>query len=229
MLAMLMTDGEIRGAIGKKDLLIGNFSEECLEAASYDMRVGKRAVVTSSEDELDLEKKGSVTLKAGDFAIITTHETVKLSDIIAGHIGIKSYYTRKGIVLLAGLQIDPGFEGVLVVGIYNASPRSFTLDYLAPFCTVEFHRLTQPATKPYVSGEEQKRGEIPRADKDYLRTLETQTLSEMSAALRQMSINVSDLTTSVRTMSRIVYAVVIPLLFVIVASILGLPLLRPSP
>lgn len=223
-----MTDGEIQEAMKKGNLLIENFPPEYLDPASYDMRVGKKVLVTSSQEELNLEQQPSVTLKAGDFALITTHEKLKLANNIAGHIGIKSHYTRKGIVLLAGLQIDPGFEGLLVLGIYNASPRSLTLDYLASFYTVEFHQLARPVVKPYIAGEEQKRREIPRADKDYLRTLETQTLSELSAALRQMSINISDLTTTVKTMSNIVYYVVIPLLFVIVAAILGLPLLRPS-
>jgi len=219
---MLLTDGEIRDAIQKGELSIENFVDECLEAASYDMRVGKKALVTSSPDEVNLEEKQSITLKAGDFALITTHESVKVSDRIAGHIGVKSYYTRKGLVVLAGLQIDPGFEGVLVLGLFNASPRNLTLDYLAPFCTVEFHRLAGPVKKPYISGEEQKRGEIPRADKDYLRTLETQTLSEMSSSIRTLSISVGDLTTTTRTMSKIVYIIIIPLLLVIIAAILTL-------
>lgn len=223
---MLMTDGEIREALASQKLVIENFSPEFLEPASYDMRIGKKALLTSVDDEINLEEKGSVTLKAGAFALITTYEKVKLSNTIAGHIGIKSYYTRKGIVILAGLQIDPGFEGALVLGIYNASPRSLTLDYLAAFCTVEFHQLTKPVLKPYTPGEEQKRGDIPRADKDYLRTLETQTLSEMSEALRQMTMNVGDLTATVKTLSRIVYAVVIPLLLAIIATILGLPYFR---
>jgi len=30
---------------------------------------------------------------------------------------MKSYYVRKGIVLLAGLQIDPGWDGYLVLGV----------------------------------------------------------------------------------------------------------------
>lgn len=225
---MLMTDGEIREAMESRALVIENFSEESLEPASYDMRIGKKSLVSSTEEEINLEEKRSITLKAGDFALVTTHEKVKLADFIAGHIGIKSYYTRKGMVLLAGLQIDPGFEGILVLGIYNASPRNLTLDYLAPFCTVEFHRLARSATKPYASGEEQRRGEIPRADKDYLRTLETQTLSELSSAVRQTSMNVGDLSSTVKTMSNILYYVVIPLLLVIIAAILGLPLIRPS-
>jgi len=202
---MLMTDVEIHHAMDKGDLVIEGFYEPSLQPASYDMRIGKKILISGIEDEIDLEKKGSITIKAGNFALLTTYEKVKLSNTIAGHIGVKSYYTRKGLVLLAGLQIDPGFEGVLVLGVYNASPRSITIDYLAPFCTVEFHKLSIPVSKPFVSGDEQKMGLIPKADKDYLRTLETKTLSEMSEAVRQLSVNVGQL-------SRLTYTLLIPLI-----------------
>jgi len=86
------------------------------------------------------------------------------------------------------------------------------MDYLTPFCTVEFHRLSRPAEQVYRSGEEQRLGRIPVADKDYLRTLETQTLSEMSSAVRGLSINVQELTQSMKTLARLIYLGVFPLL-----------------
>src|SRR2546425_252071 len=186
---MLMTDNEIRQAMESGKLTIENFSDRSLEPASYDMRVGKRLLISNDEREIDLEARGSSTLEPGTFALLTTHERVRLDNTIAGHIGVKSYYTRKGIVMLSGLQIDPGFEGVLVIGLYNASPRSLTLDYLAPFCTVEFHQLARPVSRPFVPGSEQKDGMIPRADRDYLRTLETQSLSEVSKSLRKLTVD----------------------------------------
>jgi len=197
---MLMTDGEVKEAMASGAMRIENFSAGNLEPASYDMRVGARLLISNEETEIDLSKKGSALLKPGVFALVTTHESVILGKDIAGHIGVKSYYTRKGIVVLSGLQIDPGFEGVLVIGLYNASPRSLTLEYLAPFCTVEFHRLVRPVERPFLPGQEQKEGKIPRADKDYLRTLETQSLSEMAESLRQLTQNVASLSHSVRIM-----------------------------
>jgi dCTP deaminase len=195
-----MTDGEIRDAMEHGKLYIENFSEKSLQPASYDMRIGSRLLISSDDAEIDLFQRSSAILKPGVFALVTTHEKVRLSDTIAGHIGVKSYYTRKGLVMLTGLQIDPGFEGVLVIGLYNASPRSLTLEYLAPFCTVEFHQLARPVVKPFVPGSDQVEGYIPRADKDYLRTLETKTLSEMSESLRELSINVSTMSEAIKQM-----------------------------
>jgi hypothetical protein len=45
---------------------------------------------------------------------------------------------------------QPGFEGVLVIDLYNASPRGLTIECFTPFCTLlEFHRLTRPAQSPF--------------------------------------------------------------------------------
>lgn len=129
---------------------------------------------------------------------MTTHEHVKLNSRIAGHIGIKSYYTRKGVVMLAGLQIDPGWDGVLVLGLYNAAPRSLTLEYQATFCTVEFYRLAVEVKRPFQPGREQKEGQIPRADKDYLRTLEAQSLSELGRSLKTLTEDVVKLSEAVK-------------------------------
>jgi dCTP deaminase len=197
---MLMKDGEIKAAMKSGKLRIANFSESSLEAASYDMGFGSRLLVSGNDTEIDLAQKTSATLKPGEFALVTTHENLHLAHDIAGHIGVKSYYTRKGIVVLSGLQIDPGFEGVLVIGMYNASPRSLTLEFSAPFCTVEFYQLTRPVEKPFLPGSEQKDGKIPRVDKDYLRTLETESLSEMAESMRQLTQNVASLGQSAKTM-----------------------------
>ena len=197
---MLMTDGEIKAAMKLGKLRIDNFSESSLEAASYDMRFGSRLLVSGNGTEIDLAQKTSATLKPGEFGLVTTHENLHLAHDIAGHIGVKSYYTRKGIVVLSGLQIDPGFEGVLVIGMYNASPRSLTLEFSAPFCTVEFYQLARPVEKPFLPASEQKEGKIPRVDKDYLRTLETESLSDMAESMRQLTQNVASLTQSAKTM-----------------------------
>lgn len=213
----LLTDIEIKEAIERGEISIENFDKEkCLQPASYDMRVGKRAILSrpvSLEEfktkvaeegakEVDLEKEGSVTIPAGAFCLITTFEKITLSRHHAGHIGIRSYYTRKGLSLLSGLQIDPGFSGVLVLGFCNLSPRSFTIEYQDPVCTIEIHRLSKDVEKPYPASRfaEQKEGRIPLPDKDYLRTIETMSISDMTKAILMLSQNVSELGTDIRNL-----------------------------
>jgi dCTP deaminase len=188
---MLMSDSEIKSAMESGELEIGEYYEHSLQAASYDARVGARAILGGTDKEINIEQERSITLRPGDFILIVTRERFKLNEYIAGNLGLRSYYGRKGLVVLAGLQIDPGFEGHLVIGAYNAAPRRLVLEFETPFLTVEFHRLSKPAAKPFVSDEEHKQGKIPRMDKDYLRTLETQSLSQVAEELRTLTINVS--------------------------------------
>jgi deoxycytidine triphosphate deaminase len=213
----LLTDIEIKEAIERGDISIENFdTEKCLQPASYDMRVGKRAILSRSVSleefktkvaeqeakEIDLEKEGSVTIPAGAFCLVTTLEKITLSRRYAGHIGIRSYYTRKGLSLLSGLQIDPGFSGVLVLGLCNLSPRSFTIEYQDPICTIEIHRLNRDVEKPYPASRfaDQREGKIPLPDKDYLRTIETMSISDMTKAILMLSQNVSELGTDIKNL-----------------------------
>ena len=113
---------------------------------------------------------------------------------------MRTYYTRKGLAVLSGLQIDPGWNGILVLGLANLSPRSVTLDYKDTLCTIEIHRLNRPAEKAY-DGKymaEQRDGRIPTSDKDYLRTIETMSVSDLTKALVDLSKNVSDVSKWVR-------------------------------
>jgi hypothetical protein len=88
------------------------------------------------------------------------------------------------------------------------------LDYRSAFCTVEFHKLVGPVEKPYVPRGEQLKGQIPQVDKDYLRTLETQSLSDVAESVRQLTTNMGE-------MNRWIKQVVLPILMLILAAIVG--------
>lgn len=229
---MLLSDVEIRAAMEKGQIEIRNFDERNLEPASYDLRLGKRAIVTrsisieelkekiSKEEvkEKDIEKEQSISIPAGSFALVTSFESLKFSTSHVGHLGAKSYYTRKGLALLSGLQIDPGFEGIIVLGFANLSPRIITIEYKDPICTLEIHKLSKPASKPYDGRVllEQKDGKIPIADKDYLRTIETMSISDLTKALVTLSDNVANLTKSFKWM----YPTLIAAVFAAICSVI---------
>jgi dCTP deaminase len=206
----LLTDTEIREALTTGEIVLDPLSDKSLQPASYDLRLGEKAIITRSADiekmrsriqdeqapELDIAQAGSVTIPAGAFALIVTKERVRLSPQYAGHIGLRSYFARKGLLLLAGLQVDPGFDGYLVLGLANLSPRSVHLSYEEPVATLEIHRLNHPVAQQYAGtyAGQQTRATIPRADADYLRTIETLSVSDLTRALLNLSDNVAVLT-----------------------------------
>ncbi len=160
---MLMSDRDIQEAVNSKDLIIRNFSKKSLQPASYDMRVGEEAFSSHEKASIEIKSTSPLIIKPGDFILVRTYESVKLSPKIAGRIGLRSFHARKGLALLAGPQIDPGFEGVLVVGLHNLDANELKLSYREPFCTVEFYRLSEPVKQPY-KGEYQSQNTIREQD-----------------------------------------------------------------
>jgi len=205
-----MTDTEIREAITSGAIAIGPLDDEQLRPASYDLRLGDRAIVTKSIDieklrtrvetesapEIDVARAGSVAIPAGALALVVTRERVKLSTEYAGHLGLRSSFARKGLVLLAGPQVDPGFDGHLVLGLANLSPRAVHLSYEEPLATLELHHLTRPAATAH-AGRQGKAG-IPRGDADYLRTIEKLSVSDLTRSLLRLSDSVAALSRDVR-------------------------------
>lgn len=209
---MLMTDGEIREALASGELMIDPCDKNRIEPCSYDGRAGREVLVTGNDRLIDLSKANSVTLRPGDFALIMTHESFKFPLSIAGNIGMKSGLARRGLILLAGMQIDPGFEGHLRLGLYNCGGRPLTIDYLDPICLIEFHRLSKPAEQGVGSFPELIEGRIPQADKAYLRELETTSLSDVGRDLRSLA-------QSVHTLTTMTYKVILPALLAIFTGI----------
>ena len=165
---MLMSDKDIQEARSSGELRIRNFSQKSLQPASYDMRVGGEAFSSHEKTPIDIKSTGSLAIKPGDFILVRTYESVKLSPKIAGRIGLRSFHARKGLALLAGPQIDPGFEGVLVVGLHNLDANELKLSYREPFCTIEFYRLPEPVKRPY-KGEYQNQKGIREKDSNAIK------------------------------------------------------------
>src|ERR671936_67459 len=105
-----MTDIEIRDAITSGAIAIGPLDDEQLQPASYDLRLGDRAIVTKSIDveklrervesesvpEIDVAQARSLRIPAGAFALVVTKERVKLSAEYAGHLGLRRPLRAQG-------------------------------------------------------------------------------------------------------------------------------------
>ena len=143
------SDGQIKEAYEDGEILINPFDEKQIQPASYDLRVGKEAVVTSHEGIINLEKSGYLKLKPGDFAVITVFEEIKLGPQYVGRFGLRSGFARRGLIATTGPQIDPGYHGRLIIGVTNLTPHEITITYLDKFVSVEIHKLQKAVLKPY--------------------------------------------------------------------------------
>ncbi|MFX0135377.1 MAG: dCTP deaminase [Candidatus Hodarchaeota archaeon] len=190
-----MSDKDIKKAMENKELEITNFSEKCLQAASYDFRIGKEGISSTLSKKINIEETGFITVEPAEFAVIMSLEVFKLNNQIVGLIGMKSGYARKGLILLAGIQIDPGFHGHLVIGLFNSGPRKLVLGYKEEIGTVQFSKLLTPALKPY-SGKYQDQITIPVEDIEFILTTEEMTIGNVIKSIKMLTKSVSEISNS---------------------------------
>jgi hypothetical protein len=90
----MLADEEIHRVIDAGELVIEPFSEESLQPASYDFRVGSGAFASSTKEKVDISEKGLIVIEPGDFAVVETRERVEFSTRVAALLGLRSEYAR---------------------------------------------------------------------------------------------------------------------------------------
>lgn len=217
---MLLSDTEIQGLIDDPEsgLIVRPFELERLQGASYDLRAGKRVLVSGEDRESNLSETGTVALMPGDFAVVVSNEYFEIPQNVVVNIGSKTYLTTKGIILQAGMQIDPGFKGHLVLGLYNSSPRKYIIEYLGDICSIQFFKLQKDVGKTFKQRPDFQQGKFPREMKDYLYSLETKSLTRLGEDVRALTKNVggmsdrvSDIGNQVNSLKTIIIFIAIPL------------------
>ncbi len=196
---MLLNDAQIKEAVEKDNIKIDPFDENCVEPATYDLKVGAEGLTAEGREKIDIEEKGLMILEAGDFGVITSLEKVEMPADHAARIGIRSYYSRQGLFAATGPQVDPGFRGRLFVTVMNLSPNPISLPYKERFLTLEFHKLNEPAEKPY-SGEFQDK--LMMSDREVRNVIDRKGMafSEMIHSINAMNQSISQLTSDVRSL-----------------------------
>jgi len=177
----VLSDRQIKEYAQKKKL-IEPFDENLLGPASYDLRVGQRVLKSIRKKEetpiVNLELERVLQIGTGEFIEVLTLEKVNLPENICGRMGIRSFFTRKGLVSFVGPQVDPGFKGNLVISLFNTGPRTIVMKYGEPFCTIEFSELSAPCEKPY-SGSYQGQNDFPSDNIEFIVGAKGITLSEV--------------------------------------------------
>ncbi|NJE03437.1 dCTP deaminase [Thermococcus sp. MV11] len=138
---MMLPDWKIR-----KEILIEPFSEKSLQPAGYDLRVGKEAYIEGKL--VNIEEVGKISIPPGTYALVLTLERVKLPDDVMGDMKLRSSLAREGL-LGSFAWVDPGWDGNLTLGLYNASDEPVELSYGERFVQIAFIRLEGPAKNPY--------------------------------------------------------------------------------
>jgi dCTP deaminase len=137
------------------DALSYELDEGRLKAASYNLKMGSEVYVspTSESDPQSvraLEPGGAFRIPPGQFAFLLTHEAVHVPDDAFALVALRARELQfRGLINVSGFHIDPGYNGRLVLAVYNAGPGEVHLREGSVLFEVFFADLDEPTEKPY--------------------------------------------------------------------------------
>src|ERR1035441_3342917 len=182
----ILIDTEIQNAI-QNSLLISKdtFQESSLEASSYDVRFGAKGVIGGDGVEIDL-RRDTMELGPGAYGGVISYEKLLLPDNVCARIGSKRTLSYDGVILLTGSIVDPGYEGHLLFGIFNASQRKAIIRFNKKLCNIVFERLAKPPERLAPADPSLKIGNFPDAFLDRMANMEVLPWMQISERVKQI-------------------------------------------
>lgn len=189
----VLTDSEIESEVAAGRLISKNtFVQSSLDASSYDISVGGLGLLGGDGREIDLAKE-SLELGPGAYGGIISHEKLTLPADVHARIGSKRAMSYDGVILLTGSIVDPGYQGHLLFGLYNASQRRVIIRSKRKICNIVFERLSRSAEKIGSSDPDLEKGEFPALFVDKMTNMEVLPWMQISERVKQIESITSDI------------------------------------
>jgi deoxycytidine triphosphate deaminase len=144
---MMLKNGEVKSLIKKG--IIKNGTEKSVEGQKYDFLLGDYFLKakfgrTVKMSELDVEQRKDAIIEPGETVFVMTEEVLDLPQDIRLRLSPKRKMGHEGIIILGGLDVDPGYSGPLFVGMYNFSSQPFILHQGKKLIAGIFEKLDEP-------------------------------------------------------------------------------------
>ena len=116
--------------------------DECLDAASYKLRLGDEAHVGGEWVPVSTDKP--LVIPPHQVAVIKTHEEVNLPRFLIARWNLRVKWVYEGLLWTGGPQVDPGWQGHLYCPIYNLAERHIIIPHNERVFTMDFVLTTPP-------------------------------------------------------------------------------------
>jgi deoxycytidine triphosphate deaminase len=188
---ILLSD-RIEAYVKKFGLLVDahDFREINLKPASYSLTLAAKYYLNGETNEIG--SGGYLVIPPNSFVIAGIKEKLILPHWCAVRFGLRVAYVYRGLLMGAGPQVDPGFEGNLGCPLHNLTDRAARIKLDEPFAWIDFTKTSRLGDNPRLATESallsaaakrerdrrEKRAWIVAGFEDYeCRLYETQRLS----------------------------------------------------
>ncbi|MBE6953280.1 MAG: dCTP deaminase [Clostridia bacterium] len=165
---MILSDRTIRQMLNDRELTITPLTEEQIQPASVDVRLGNTfsivedspsgVITLGSEIRYKTIETDTYVLLPGQFVLATTMEYFELPDDLTAFVEGRSSLGRMGLFIQNAGWVDPGFKGEITLELFNANRCAIELKSGRRVGQLVFAKMDTPADKPYDGKYQGQRG-----------------------------------------------------------------------
>src|SRR6056297_3856998 len=156
---MILSDKSINKLREKEELIIKPFTEEQLQPASVDLRLGSSFLkinenlteIMTLNDKLEYRsmEKDEIVIPPHSFLLATTREHIELPENLTAFVEGRSSIGRMGLFIQNAGWVDPGFAGKITLELYNANRLPIKLKAGRRICQLVIAKMDKKAEFPY--------------------------------------------------------------------------------
>ena len=165
---MILSDKTITQMLSDKSLIIEPMTNEQIQPASFDIRLGNTfSVVEDSSSGIitlgeEIKYRTITTDKylilPGQFVLATTMEYFELPDDLTAFVEGRSSLGRMGLFIQNAGWVAPGFKGEITLELFNANRCAIELRAGRRVGQLVFAKMDSPAIVPYNGKYQGQRG-----------------------------------------------------------------------
>ena len=118
------------------------FNAAMLRPAGYDLRLGPLYYAQAKLGRLS-EANPLLVLRPYELVVASTFERLNMPRYLIGRWNLRVTLVYRGLLLVTGMQVDPGFQGNLFYTLFNFSTREVQLKYKEEIAMIDFVKATR--------------------------------------------------------------------------------------
>ncbi len=156
---MILSDKTIIKMLKEKTLLIEPLTEEQIQPASVDIRLGDTFSIVEDSPNGIITMENEISYKTiqtdkyillpGQFVLATTLEYFVMPNDLTAFVEGRSSLGRMGLFIQNAGWVDPGFEGEITLELFNANRCAIELQSGRRVGQLVFAQLDDVALNPY--------------------------------------------------------------------------------
>jgi dCTP deaminase len=121
------------------------------QGASLELRLGDEYYVTGQDAPRYLcDGDDTLVIPGGQFALLTTYETVDIPTNCFALISVKFSSKKQGLINVSGFHVDPGYEGRIHYAVFNAGPANIYIRWKQPLFQLFLYQMSEAVEGEYL-------------------------------------------------------------------------------